>query len=178
MIALLLVGVTAISQVEFGIYQDGKLVVMEDEHGNKPYTMDLLSSMRWYNGGSAYDFLHPTFVQLIYEHADLYGGSYSRLALGFGYSFDNFSEYDWKVLDKVMKKMSVTLATDFGNTLRWGGQAFSVAGYLDLSYEVFKDLKITLLSQVVTRPHLKDRYGTTKPTYSLYGGLKYFINNN
>jgi len=175
LILFLAIGITTQSQIEFGIYQDIKLASMEDDYGNSPYTVDLLTSMRWFNGGSGHECLNPTFVQLTYEYADLSGGSYNRWAMGLGYSFNNFDEYNWRILDKVMKRMSITLATDFGSTTRWGGTAFSMAGFLDISFEILEDLDIVMLGHVVTRPHLKERWGETKPTYSVYGGLKYKI---
>ena len=152
------------SQIEMSLHQDGRLLVLGDDHGNDPGTIDVLFTTRFYNGGNRrYNWTHEIFVYVPIEFADLDDGDYWRYAMGVGYEF------------KVSKRISVLPSFDYGATTRWNATAFSYNGLLELGYNLTPKLRLGVLGAITQRPDLYYKWETTTPTYSLYFGLTYMV---
>jgi len=66
-----------LSQFFFGFYQDGKLLLMEDNAGNKPPTFDVVARATY---GHRLAFIGE------WEFAHLHGGLYGRMSAGLQYN--------------------------------------------------------------------------------------------
>ena len=161
----LLLAMSAQAQIELTLMQDLKLATTADDAGNEPFTLDLKTYLRFYNKGSKHQWLHNSYAGISYEYANLYGGDYTRYAMGLGYTF-NFT-----------KRFNGTIGGDLGQTIRWGGSMFSWELQGDLSYKLTKNFSLTAAATLVSRPDLKERWGTQEPTYSGFVGVKYYINH-
>lgn len=60
-------------QVSFGLYQDIKLATSKDNHGNTPFTTDIIITSNW-EGKQFKDYYFS--IQPFYQFADLNGGKF------------------------------------------------------------------------------------------------------
>ncbi len=166
------------AQIELTVAQDGKLAVMDDGHGNKPYTADILTLMRWYPdfGEKKFEWANDTFVNFGFEYADLNDGRYIYYGMGAGYTFKQFADYTWSWdFLNFLRNMELTVAADYGVTDRWDSNAFSWRLYTDVGYKVTDRITITIIITLTERPDLLEKWGTKELTYAVYYGLKWDV---
>lgn len=162
LIIFLAIGVTANAQIELSIYQDAKLAVMEDDAGNSPFTADIVTMIRLYNGGNrSANWSKQIFFYPYFEFADLSDGRYIRYSMGLGYRF------------KLPLKINVSPSFDYGVINRWNASSFSYNLGVDIGIKLTKKLSLSTFMSITERTDLKGKYGTTKPTYNFYVGLTY-----
>lgn len=153
------------AQVSLAVYQDASLAFTEDDHGNKPYTADIVFNGRLYNGGNRADnWSKQIFFVLDVEYADLFGGTFWRYGIGFGYTFQN-----------IFSKISISPSLDYGRIVRWNAGYSSFNGLIDISYMFTDKVGVSLLSTLTQRNDLKSRWGDDKLKTGFYIGAVYKI---
>lgn len=85
-IVVLLNAAFLFSQVRVTAAQDVKLALMEDDHGNKPFTPDFFIKATFENGNIPKWYGYPV-VSGKYEYAHLSSGSFYRYGWEVGYTF-------------------------------------------------------------------------------------------
>lgn len=83
--------------IDFSIYQDVKLAIMEDDHGNTPFTPDVRLDFT-FNGGDA-DSKVWGFLGGTVQYADLHGGSFFRWGLQGGMGIKSGIQIDRLKID-------------------------------------------------------------------------------
>ena len=153
-ILFLLIGFTATSQIDIGIYADGRLLLLGDDKGNDPLTINMVVIPKLHNKEGNSIFVYP-----LYEYADLEGGTYTRWALGMG----------WK---QEVNKFTIEPSIDYGRILRWDAVYSSFNGLLEFSYSITPKIKICVLNSVTQRQDLKYKWSEETWRYNLYFGAK------
>ena len=153
-------------RVSFGIYQDTKLALLGDEHGNDAFTTNILINLKMqghqkqrgkYYGG--YMVIYPEF-----EFADLHGGEYKRYSANIGYTFN-----------QLFKNFEYTACVSFGLIDRWKASYHSWGLNGEIAYLITDNLKINALAQFVKRRDLGHRYGGEHLRFSGFIGINYNI---
>lgn len=133
------------------IYQDGRLLFVGDEIGNKAPTINIVTQLRMQGHQQKYGYLvvYPEF-----EFANLKGGKYNRYSANIGYVFNNQSN-----------------GVEIGFNGGWGwidrdNFAYSSLGFAtNINYRINRTLKLTSLIQ------LNDRKDANAVRMSFFGGL-------
>jgi len=138
---LLLSVVVSYSQSAIGIsiYQDNKLAFLEDNHGNKPFTLDLTVKIKLQaeERNIGHWLVSPKF-----EFAELYGGKFYRYGSEVGYCFTNLPVPFTNI------KYALTPYIGGGYIIRYGmGQGLSFETGLELTFKITDWLKLN--SQVL-----------------------------
>ncbi len=155
LICTLLIGLVTYSQEKYAIsiVQDPSLAFTKDDHGNVPFTLDVVlkgerqMNQEKYGYGSLY-------AQI--EFADLSAGFYTRYSSGFAYSFNQFSEL-----------FSITPSVNIGMIRRWQKNYYSGEFQLEGAYHLSKRLDLICLFSKTNRSDI-DVY-----RFNAYLGFKY-----
>jgi len=134
------------------VVQDVKLAFTEDNHGNIPYTMDLVIKLekQWF---------YIVFYSQA-ELADLYGGFYQRYAIGVGYSFNT-----------LLENLTLTGSYNYGLIRRFEQTFFGSEVQAEASFRIYKGLSLAALCSYTDRIEIGDW------TPNAYFGLKYDFPN-
>jgi hypothetical protein len=73
------------SDLSISIHQDGRLLFLGDDHGNKPITLDFIIRLKMFGRQfeQGYLVIYPEF-----EFAELSSGKYTRYSANVGYTFN------------------------------------------------------------------------------------------
>ncbi|MEO9570077.1 MAG: hypothetical protein ABJH82_13260 [Polaribacter sp.] len=149
-------------KVEISLQQDARLLILGDDKGNDPLTVNLMSKLEV----PIHNFKKSHIsTYLSVEYADLAGKNYKRYALGIGY-----------VLDSVYKKIGAGAYVDFGKIYRKaeGFNSYSLSG--ELSFKLNNCLRFICTQQLTHRKDLKILYNSKKEfIISGFVGIKYSI---
>jgi hypothetical protein len=158
---LLMLFVTiASAQIEISIHQDIKLATLGDNHGNNAFTSDVKISLSMHGKQFKYYYFE---VRPEFEYAELSGGKYVSWLVNAGWTYNKL----------VIDNLNIGGYFTTGIIHRWDVGYFTYGITGDLSYG--KTIKVSLLGQLIKRPDLKDKWGTTGLKPSLYLGIKYLI---
>ena len=161
---LLLFSLTIQSQqITIGLFQDAKLLVANDEHGNKRPTADLLLEIQFQGDQYKWGVLG---AGISLEYADLSGGKYQRFYFAYNFTFNRFNN----------EKIELMLSPNFGGLKRWDSHflAFGIDG--TVSYRLNHNLRVSTKLQVVQAPDLNWRYNTANHIrYSGFVGVSYSV---
>ncbi len=135
------------------VTQDLRLAFTDDDHGNTAPTLDVLAKIEYQTKQfkSGYVFFYPQA-----EFADLSGGYYKRYGLGFGYTFNTFSD----LID-----LSPSFNCGFIN--RWNNNSISAEFQLEGALKLSDKFSLVLLSTWTERTDI-DRW-----RISGFAGVKY-----
>lgn len=146
-IALILLTVicklTAQENISLSIHQDARLLILGDDIGNNPGTLNLLTRLKL-NGKQ--DRLGYATITTVFEIANI-EGNYKRYSAEVGYTFNEWSN-----------NFEASLYVGWGWIDRWGKSYFSGNANAELSYKISNTLKVSLLAQFTERKDLKYRY--------------------
>ena len=157
-------------KITVDLFLDPKLALIEDDHGNKPFTFNPLVnvSVQLKKRPSGYFF----FGQSI-EYANLFGGKYLRYSIiQAGYTFNEPFFTD---------RFETSIAVNYGITRRWSRGFTNYGGTLDFSYRISNRLKLASLFQLVRRTDIENPLSSPPIfRYSFFLGIKldtFSINN-
>lgn len=137
MIALLLsVNTYCQNNFSLGITQDVKLALVEDDYGNKPFTLDAIGKFSWHIENSNNRNELVFYGQ--HERAELAGGLYIRNGIGVGYGFH-------------LGIFRLTPSVNWGNITRHDEKFQSVELEVEADYYVGKHFAITFLYNYTER---------------------------
>lgn len=122
------------------VFADPKMAVQKDDHGNTPFTLNVLMncSVQFKQREYGYYSLGQSL-----EYADLDGGRYMRYSfIQVGYTFNRFGFTD---------KLEASVALNYGLIRRWSRGFCNYGSNFDISYSFSDRLKFTSLLQVVRR---------------------------
>jgi len=140
-------------RIAFMFTQDVKLAVMEDDHGNKPFTPDVRITMLWKGIPTNYGNLE---VRTGFEYADLSVTKYIRYSGGVGYSFN------WMPIPGIEYKYTIAPFINYGIIVRGSNQATLGAfefGF-DLKFPIYKGWKVVSTMQWTDRNDINKRFDT------------------
>ena len=137
---LLTVVMTAQEKLSFNVYMDPTLLLIGDDHGNDPGTLDILLKLEMQGNQYQYGYI---YVYPQFEYADLEGGQYMRWAAGIGYTFNT-----------IFKRLEASPQVNFGALQRPIGTSFSWEFGADLTYKLTKRLKLSALLTYTQRQDL------------------------
>ena len=173
-ILILLISLTGLSQDDYGsriaiqFVQDGKLMFLEDDHGNKPITWDIQTSLIF--DGKERNIGHYR-IGCKFEYADLNSGNYKRFGMLAGYQFTN--------LPIPLTKYKYSLSPTVG----WGYMHHIDPGYIssfefatEFSVRLTKWIDFVVLPTVTQRQDLK-QYGD-EWRFNLAAGVQFNIDTN
>lgn len=145
-------------QISIGIYQDAKLTFYRDNHGNEPFTADIIITANL----EGKQFKHYYFsLQPFYEYADLYGDKYHR------YGFN----LNWNLNNLIIENTTITIGGGIGMIHRpYGSGSYQLN--LEVRHAICNWLDISLRNEFVKRTDLPNK----KLGYNLHYGLIFKIN--
>jgi len=148
-------------QLDLAVYQDLSLAVSEDDHGNTPFTPDIVAMFKMYNGGNRRggDLTRNIMVYVLFEYADLASKEYMRWAMGVGYKIPIWKFY-------------IEPSVDYGVIKRWG-TTMSSNFNTSVSYPITKRLNISILGSLTKRTDLNSYWGGTNWRTNGYVGATY-----
>lgn len=145
--------------ISIGIYQDARLLVLGDDKGNKPGTLDIKVDMSL----QGKQFQHYYFeVRPQFEYANLSGGKYVSWLINGGWVFNQL----------LIKNLEAGAYLTIGTIHRWQSSWITYGLTGDLSYKIGR-FKISLLAQAIKANDLKQKWNDDKYRISVYGGFKY-----
>lgn len=142
-------------QVSFGIYQDLKLATSKDNHGNTPFTTDLIFNVNL--EGNQFEYYYFT-VQAQYEHANLNTGYLRR------YNINALWNFNKLIIDDLNAGIGVGIGMLHRNSI--GTPTYSIIN--DISYPINNWLELALKNEFVKRSDLPNK----KLGYNLSFGVK------
>ncbi|MFN0728159.1 hypothetical protein [Polaribacter gochangensis] len=148
------------SSVNLTVHHDAKLLLIGDNKGNNPITVNLLLKAEF----PVKEYSSSTlFVYPVIEYADLIGGNYQRYGAGVGYNIHN-----------LFRNFDIGASADYGKLKRGGyydGLSFNVNG--EIAYRINNRIAVSYVYQVGQRPDLKALYNSkTKFIGSGFIGIK------
>lgn len=152
---------SAQKNVEFSFYQDLKLATMNDDHGNEPYTMDVVFKFRMNGNKQKFGYM---YVAPYFEYAEI-AGIYKRYAAEVGYTFDEL----------IVKNFEASGGVNYGIQDRYGKNWLVLGADFELGYRITPNFKVKALAQLVERKDLKAFYGNYKIGFSGFIGLTYAL---
>ena len=158
-IALMLFGITQAQEVlSIGVYQDLRLAVSDDNHGNDAFTTDVLIRLKMQGNQEkhGYMLIYPEF-----EYADLSGGDYKRYSANVGYVFN-----------KWFRNFEYSGSFGFGMLQRWNTSYLTWGLSGDIAYMLNKNVKLAIVGQGVKRRDLGHRYGGEHLNWSGFVGVE------
>ena len=158
-IALMLFGITQAQEVlSIGVYQDLRLAVSDDNHGNDSFTTDVLIRLKMQGNQEKYGYMivYPEF-----ELANLSGGKYKRYSANVGYVFN-----------KWFKNFEYSGSLGFGMLQRWNASYLTWGLSGDIAYMLNKNVKLAVVGQGVKRRDLGHRYGCEHLKFSGFLGIE------
>lgn len=165
LITILLLFAATILQAQpsigLSIYQDAKLAVTTDDHGNTPFTPDLKFKLKLEGYPTK---TGNTIAILVFEYADLYGGEFYRYGSEIGYRFNTIAE-----------NITVTPTIGYGMIGR------SYQGFLpswefstEATYKITNNLTFNTLATYMQRSDLPNN----KLGFNFYIGFGYEISTD
>jgi len=148
------------NNTEISIQQDIRLLILGDNIGNNPLTINIISKIETSVLNHTKSFIS---VYLSFEYADLINKNYKRYAIGTGY-----------ILKSIYKRIGAGAYLDFGKIYRQeeGFYSFSLSG--ELNYKLNDRLKFLFLLQTTQRKDLMVLYNSEdRFKYSCFIGFKY-----
>lgn len=150
------------NNIEISLQQDARLLLVGDQKGNDPLTINVLSKLEV----PVYSFKKSHLTTYIaVEYADLVGKNFKRYSFGAGY-----------VVKSIYGKIGAGAYLDLGKIYREddGFNSFSVSG--ELNYKISNKLKFICTQQLTYRKDLKILYNSTNGyVISGFVGLKYSL---
>ena len=172
LIVILVVSLTQYSsnsQITISAYQDLRLAVSGDDHGNDFGTLDLVLRSEWQARQTklGYVFVYPQW-----EYADLAGGSYNRYAGGAGFTFNTWAE-----------KIDFSPSVNWGMLGRFERTFFTWEFVGDLSFRISDRFRFSTMGSFTQRTDLDySQYLNEAPfkkgstwIFNFYFGLKYYL---
>lgn len=168
---MLLGGIYAQSQdkITLSVFQDAKLLVSGDNHGNSAGTKDLIFNMDW----EGYQFEYYFFtVRTQFETANLSSASFSRYSVHVGWTFNKL----------IIPKLEAGIFAGVGIIHRGeplkvdGAGTYSLTG--ELSYPISNFISVSAKYEIVRRSDLVWLYNTDqpfKPNFSI--GVKFNVSS-
>lgn len=146
--------------IEISLQQDTRLLLVGDEKGNDPLSINLLSKIEFPVYQLEKNHLSTYFSM---EYADLVGGSFQRYAIGAAY-----------VVKRIYKKIGSVLYLDLGSIYRKSSNFFSLSVSGELNYKLNPNLKLIFSQQLSQRKDLEALYNSDKKyIVSGFVGVKY-----
>lgn len=154
------------AQVSLGVYQDARLLVLGDNKGNAPGTIDLIATLDMRGNQFAVYYFN---IKALYEYANLAGGKFHRYSVHTGWVFNKWFE-----------NIEAGIFTGVGiihrdKELRVGGVlTYSLMG--EINYKITDKLTASAHYELLYRNDLVGLYNEPnpiKPNFSI--GLKYQI---
>lgn len=168
-VCLLLCLLAAVGQERFSIsaYQDMRLGLMGDEHGNPAGTANVIVRL---NYTTKQQYLGHFILFPEMEYANIHG-IYRRFSGNVGYTLNRFP----------LKRLEATASAGYGFIRRYSVKklytnnltSWSVSGYL--SYRIHKHIKVNLLGQITERQDMLWLYGVNRKRFSGFFGLEFMI---
>ena len=134
--------VQAQEKISIGIYQDGKLSFMKDNHGNIPFTPDVIITVNLEGNQFKYYYFS---IQPFYEFADLYGGKFHR------YGFNT----NWNFNHLIIPNTTIVLGAGLGSIVRENYGSLSYQANLEIRHKLLKWLEISIRTELVRRTELQ-----------------------
>lgn len=131
-------------KISFDVFLDPKLAMLEDDHGNTPFTLNSLTNFSVQLRQQDYGYY---FFGQSLEYADLSGGTYLRYSpIQVGYTFNQlpFSE-----------RLEASIAINYGVVKRWSFDFNNFGAIMDLSFAFTENIKVVSLMQVVRRSDIE-----------------------
>lgn len=146
---------TAQDNVSIGLYQDGRLLFIGDDHGNDAGTLDIKVDVGLQGHQRKWSYYE---MRVQFEYADLSGGKYvSWLVMG-GHVFNKL----------IVKNFEIGMYPTIGMIHRFKTSYGTYGLTGDISYKMGR-FKLSLLTQGIKRFELENQ----KFGMSVYGGVKY-----
>lgn len=145
LIFILLITTSCFSQdkISFAIFQDAKLLLGKDvEHGNDKPTLDAIVYMEL-EGEQFSDYYYS--MQLFYQDADLSGGRLRRYGVNSMWNFN----------DIFLPRTTASAGLGISCIKRFGESLGSYQFASELSYKIYKKIKISLRYEYVRRSDIE-----------------------
>lgn len=126
--------------IAIAVYQDAKFLVVGDNKGNSPGTLDLIFRVKLQGNQ---DRLGYCIIFPEYEYANLKGGKYVRYSANVGYVFN-----------QLIKNIETSLAVGYGWIDR-NGTLGSISINSELAYKVTDNLKLSVIGQYTQRQDIR-----------------------
>ncbi len=143
--------------ISVNTYIDPKLMILGDDKGNPPSTLNLLIKAELQGNETNVGYL---IVVPSYEYANLQGGKYQRWSAGVGFTFQN-------------KRFELTPLVNYGIIQRYNASFMSFEGVLDLSYKLSNRFKISALNSLTQRKDIDYNYGSNNWVWNFNLGVKF-----
>ena len=153
------------SKIGIHISQDGKLLVMKDDHGNSPITWDVHTKLVLEGNERA---IGHSRYGVSTEYADLKGGSFLRSGAEAGYEFTNIPVPFTSI------KYSLSPMVGWGYVFRFDNRYDSFEFSVEAAFQLSKNLDFVVLNTYTERSDVKS--GDYR--YNLSLGLQGSINLN
>lgn len=152
-------GAIALAQknVSVSLYQDLKLATMNDDHGNEPYTMDIVFKFKMQGNAQKFGYM---YVAPYFEYAEI-DGNYKRYAAEVGYVFNELIVDDFEASGGI----------NYGIQERYSLNWLVFGADFELAYKITDRFKVSLLAQFVERKDLQMMYGNKEIRFSGFIGL-------
>ena len=124
---------------------DPKMATFEDDHGNKPFTLNVLTGFSLQSAQRTFGYYF--FGQSI-EYAELQGGNYLRYSIiQVGYTFNRIPK---------LQSLECSVSANYGYTRRWSQGFTNYGANFELAYALTNSMKITSLLQIVRRTDIEE----------------------
>lgn len=169
-IFIMLISVKCHSQdkVTFGVTQDVRLALSDDNAGNKAYTPDIIFNMDW--ECAQFGNFYPA-LKMQYEYADLHGGTFTKYTVSGGITCNKISMfgYDYPNLEVglflgggVLARPSISHMPDQG--------VYSII--IEASYKIFKGFRGVLKYEMNNAPDLNYLYKDNTIRHNVSAGIE------
>jgi hypothetical protein len=152
-------------RVSLSFYQDGKLLLLGDNHKNKSGTLDLLVRIKIQGKQKRFGYF---LIMPEYEQANLQE-TYKRYSLNIGYTFNRFY---LKNLNFV-KNIELTASIGYGKIDHFAQSTYDWSVTGEIAYKVNDWLKLGIINQITERTDLLYRYNDNVIRYSCFFGLEF-----
>jgi len=134
---------TAQEKISLGVYQDAKLTFYRDNHGNEPFTADIVITANL----EGKQFKHYYFsLQPFYEYADLHGGKLHRYGIN----------TNWNLNQLIITNTTITAGIGLGLIHRFSMGFPSYQANLELKHKIAQWLELAIRTELVRRSELED----------------------
>lgn len=134
------------SKIGLHVSQDGKLFVMEDDHGNKPVTWDVHTKLVLEGDERA---IGHSRYGISTEYAELKGGALFRYGAEAGYEFTKLP------LPFTGVKYSLAPLVGWGQLHRWDDRYDSFEFSVEVAFQLSKNLDLIILNTYTERSDVK-----------------------
>ena len=129
-------------KISFGVFQDARLLISDDDYGNTAPTLDLIFNMDWEGKQFTYYYFS---IKSQYEQANLQGTTFRR------YTINTM----WNLNRLFIPKLEAHLGVGIGMIHRKPLSAFTYSATSELTYPLFKRIRIALKYEYVRRNDLE-----------------------